>query len=275
MSIAYQHKPLSQILIPAAASGTDASKTANAADTENKGKELPEKYKGKTEAEIAEMHMNAEKRIGQLSNELGTYRGLVSDLSKITRQTPDTKTDGEDDSVDVSGDDLIADPVKAIRKVVQHDLSKADATRREEDLSRAVQAETARLMQDFGDIAEVVQTEDFQKFADRTESRRHDFNTAANGKGIDQVRAARRLLEDYNDYRDLVKKQEKNEGNVDAARAAATEGGGNAGAVSGKKQYRESEVLALIQKDPATWRSPSYQAEIMKAIKEGRYIKNA
>lgn len=276
MTIAYKHRPLSKILVPAAATAETQETTDNtSASTDEGANQLPEKYRGKTAAEIAEMHMNAERRLGQVSNELGTYRGLVSDLSKIQRQQPAAQADGEGSSVDVSGDDLISDPVGSIRKVVQADLGKAEATRREEELKRAVESETARLLNDHGDIAEIVATEDFQSFVERTESRKQDFHVAANGEGIAQVRAARRLLEDYKDYQSLVVKQKEQESNVDKARSVSTEGGGNSGAVSSKKQYRESEVLDLIQKDPAKWRSPSYQAEIMTAIKEGRFIKNA
>lgn len=36
--------------------------------------DLPEKYRGKTAAQIAEMHMNAESRLGELGNEVGELR---------------------------------------------------------------------------------------------------------------------------------------------------------------------------------------------------------
>lgn len=276
MTTAYQHRPLSKILLPQAESKGESQTPKDGADSgEGKG-DLPAKYKGKSVEDIIEMHQNAERRIGSLSNELGTMRGIVTDLSNITRQPQDTRTSVEDD-VDLTGDELIADPVKAIRKVVKRDMDRAELDRREADLGSQVQVETQRLLNEYGDIGAITQTEDFQEFASRTNSRREDFQTAAYGEGMAQVRAARRLLEDYADYKELVGKQKQNgrDEEVDEARKASTEGGGNAGRVASKPVFKESEVLEIIQKEPEKWRSPSYQAEIMKAIKEGRYIKNA
>lgn len=280
MAVAYQHRPLSKILVPqAGATGESQTPKDEGADDAGKDTKLPEKYQGKTLEDIIAMHQNAERRLGELGNELGTYRGLVSDLSKIQRQPVATKTDETGDEVDVSGDEFIADPVKAIRKVVKHDMSRAELDRREADLANQIQAATNQLVNDYGDIGAIVKSEEFQEFAGRTNSRREDFQTAAYGGGMEQVRAARRLLEDYSDYKELVGKQkersQEHEEDVNGARKASTEGGGNAGTVASKKQYRESELLEVIQKEPEKWRSPAYQAEIMKAIKEGRYIKNA
>jgi Arc/MetJ family transcription regulator len=277
MSTAYQHRPLSKILLPQA----DSQGTPTTPDKEEGAggdREIPEKYRGKSLEDVIEMHRNAERRIGALSNELGTMRGIVTDLSRITRQPTEPKTSVEDD-VDLTGDELIADPVKAIRKVVKRDIERTELDRREAELQTQVQLETTRLLNDFGDIAAITQTEEFQEFATRTASRREDFHTAAYGEGMAQVRAARRLLEDYTDYKELVSKQnerqEERNTSVKAARQASTEGGGNAGRVTSKPVYKESEVLQVIEKEPEKWRSPSYQAEIIKAIKEGRYIKNA
>jgi len=275
MATAYQHRPLSKILLPQA----DSEGTPTTPDKEEGAggdREIPEKYRGKSLEEVIEMHRNAERRIGALSNELGTMRGIVTDLSKITRQPQETRTSVEDD-VDLTGDELIADPVKAIRKVVKRDIERTELDRRESELQAQVQLETQRLLNDFGDIGAITQTEEFQEFATRTASRREDFQTAAYGEGMAQVRAARRLLEDYADYKELVSKQNRNKRDeeVDEAKRASTEGGGNAGRVSSKPVFKESEVLEVISKEPEKWRSPSYQAEIMKAIKEGRYIKNA
>jgi hypothetical protein len=275
MATAYQHRPLSKILLPQA----DSQGTPTTPDKEEGAggdREIPEKYRGKSLGEVIEMHRNAERRIGALSNELGTMRGIVTDLAKITRQPQETRTSVEDD-VDLTGDELIADPVKAIRKVVKRDIERTELDRRESELQTQVQLETTRLLNDFGDIAAITQTEEFQEFATRTASRREDFHTAAYGEGMAQVRAARRLLEDYADYKELVGKQNKNKRDeeVDEAKRSSTEGGGNAGRVSSKPVFKESEVLEVISKEPEKWRSPSYQAEIMKAIKEGRYIKNA
>ena len=81
----YKHKPMSQILAPASATAEDKGEAKLAPKEEPKGTELPEKYRGKTAAEIADMHMNAEQELGRVRNEVGSMRGLISDLSAIQR----------------------------------------------------------------------------------------------------------------------------------------------------------------------------------------------
>jgi hypothetical protein len=108
-SYAYQHRPLSSILAPEVGSKREKPSTPDrdpatgqfvAGNEPAQNENLPEKYKGKTAEQIAEMHMNSEKRLGQIQNELGEMRGIVSDLSQIQRpSTPETQVKEE---VDVS-----------------------------------------------------------------------------------------------------------------------------------------------------------------------------
>jgi hypothetical protein len=280
---AYQHRPLSSILAPEAGQQRQASQTP---DRDEKGrfvaeqaleqaveKNLPEKYKGKTAEEIAEMHMNSEKRLGQIQNELGNMRGLVSDLAQVQR--PAEPLTEATETVDVSGDDLINNPVETIRKVVQQDLN---AVRAEQDKllqQKQVEQETQALLSEYGDVETITSSTEFQDFATRTPSRQADLNTAAQGEGLEQVHAARRLLENWKDFQASLAPQ-SNEAQptpVEQARAVANEGAGASGKLVGKDQVYEADVIALIQSDPAKYRSPSFQAELMSAIKEGRFVK--
>ncbi len=279
---AYQHRPLSNILAPEVGSQETKSPTPNRDDkgrfvADEKPAEpensLPEKYRGKTAEQIAEMHMNAERRLGQLQNEVGEMRGLVSDLAQVRR--PANSETQEPEVVDVSGDDLITNPVETIRKVVQQDLNQLKAERDADLAQKRVEAETEALMRDFGDIQTITSSPEFQDFATRTPSRQADLEVAANGDGMEQVKAARRLLENWKDFQASLAPQtdEENPSPVQQARQVANEGAGAAGRVTGKDLLHESDVIALLQSDPAKYRSPSFQAELMSAIKEGRFVK--
>ena len=272
MTTAYQHRPMSRFLTPQADAGSKApTSKSEAAAT---GSELPEKYRGKSVEDIIEMHRNAERRVGELGNELGTMRGIVTDLSRITRPQPAATTE-EKEQLAVSGDELLADPTAAIRKVVQRDLDRERLAREEGELKAAAQNAAQALTQDYGDIGAIVQSPEFQEFASRTSFRQRDLQIAATGSGMDQVVAARRLLEDFTDYQKAVGSQEKPPDNVQEARRVSTEGSGNSGKVSSKPTFHESDVLKVIQDDPVKWRSPSFQKEITAAIRDGRYIKSA
>ena len=276
MTTAYRHRSMSEILAKPAESNADGQtkpeKKVQAPAEQST--ELPEKYRGKTAAEIAEMHRNSESRLGQLQNEVGQLRGLVSDLSVLQRPSVDSSTDVEE-SVDVSSEDLLADPVSAVRKIVQPDFDKRDRKAQATTTETLVQTENAALLQDFGDIDAIVSTEEFQKFATRTNSRKMDFNTAANGEGLDQVRAARRLLEDYKDFQEQAAPKNQEPTPTEKARSVATQRSNTGAPISTKPQIFESDVIALINSDPAKYRSPSYQSELMAAIKEGRFVKSS
>lgn len=286
---AYKHRPLSSILAPAADPRRDEGQNENqprdeqgrftSPEQQTQESDLPEKYRGKTAAEIAEMHMNAEKELGRMRNEVGTYRGLVNDLTSLQR-TPSEPQTVEQEQLDVSGDELLLDPARAIDKVVTARLNERERKQETAAAATKYEIEEARLLSDFPDLNTIVASDEFQKFAARTESRQQDFMTAANGQGLEQVRAARRLLEDYKDFTSALtppsaaddKPEEMpTQSPVEQARRASTEGAGPSGPVSTKPIIYEADVLKKIQTDPDGYRSPSYQAELMSAMREGRY----
>ena len=275
MTTAYKHRPMSEILAPAAPTKDEGS-------TEEPAKEAPApaakpldpKYEGKSVEDIIEMHRNAESRLGQVQNEVGSLRGLVTELSSVQR-TPEVEQAPEVESVDVSGEDILSNPVEAVNRIVQPHL---DAQVRQKELEKAealLQTEGAALAQAY-DVEGIVSTAEFQQFATRTPSRQADFQTAAYGEGIDQVRAARRLLEDYSDFQASVTTETKTgDTPVEAARKVATESGSVGAPISSKPKIHESDVIKLINSDPAKYRSPSFQGELLEAIKEGRFVKNS
>lgn len=295
MPQAYKHRPLSSILAPTPAPRAEGSNTDQPRDTatgqfvspeqQQPASNLPEKYQGKSAAEIAEMHMNAEKELGRVRNEVGTYRGLVNDLTALQR-TPAEPQAAPQEKIDVSGDELLLDPSAAIDKVVTQRLAERDAKDEARKIDSQFEMEGARLMTDFPNIDATVASSEFQEFASRTPSRQRDFLTAAQGQGLDQVRAARRLLEDFEDFRSTSQPQPGTDQSgpapaaqpqpqpgVAEARAVANEGAGPAGAVSTKPLIYEADVINLIHTDRAKYNSPSFQNELMAAIREGRYVK--
>lgn len=287
----YKHRPLSSILAPTPDPAAEGSKTDQprnekgqfvSPDTQEPST-LPEKYQGKTVEEVAKMHMNAEQELGRVRNEVGNYRGLVADLTSLHRTAPEPQK-VEQEKIDVSGDELLTDPAGAIDRVVNARLNerdKADQITRDEDVLRA---EGAALMAAFPNIDEIVASQEFSEFASRTPTRQQDFVTAAQGSGLDQVRAARRLLEDFADFKaattpaneGTVNKGPEGDPNpgVQAAAQVSTEGAGPSGAVSTKPQIFEADVIKMIHNEPDKYRSPSFQAELMEAMREGRYVKS-
>lgn len=273
MPTAFKHRPMSDIL---AQSPEVVDKTAVPAKTADPEPTLPEKYVGKTVAEIADMHANAEKELGRVRNELGEQRGLVASLSQIQRREVEQKAAPQDEVI-ITGDQILSDPVGSVNRIIQPHLDAAAHQRTEAAANAQLFAENAALDNDFADYPATVATDEFQKFALRTNSRRADFETAANGEGLKQVRAARRLLEDYKDFQDSTKESKPKtpeEEGFAAGQAAITEVGASSAPISSKSLVYESDAIALLNSNAAKYRSPSYQTELAAAIREGRFVKN-
>jgi len=273
MSTAFQHRPMSQILAQAPEVASESGQAPAPAAPEAPA--VPDKYKDKTIDQVIEMHQNAESAYGRSQNELTQARGLITDLSAISR-TPAPPEVPELEEVNVSGDDLLANPGEAIRSVLQPELDRLEAESFRDKADTQIVTESNALMRDYPNMNQIVASEEFQLFSARTAGRQADFNVAAQGEGLDQVRAARRLLEDYSDFEALVTPNpDAAPTPVQQARQASTEGGRTGAPISTKPQLFESDVIALINSDPTKYRSPSYQTELIAAMKEGRFVKNS
>lgn len=281
MPTAYQHRPLSTILAQPAGEKAEAQTSEQprdehgrfvAAEEPKDTPALPEKYRGKSVEQVVEMHQNSEKRLGQLQNEVGQLRGLVQDLAQVQRAAPPA-TDVVKD-VDLSSDELISDPVGAIKKVVQSVQAPTTEPEPAADPldSLDLHNETQALFQDYPDMEVILSDPAFSEYVNRTPSRLADQSLAADpDAGVDAVRAARRLLEGYKDIQSLTSAASQPDP-VAAARKVANESG-HERAVIPKDVIYETDVIALIQSDPDKYRSPSFQAELTSAIREGRFIK--
>jgi hypothetical protein len=283
MTIAYQHRPLSKIIAQPNGAEDEAStgekpprdehgRFTKAAEEPQDTPDLPEKYRNKSVEQVVEMHQNSERRLGQLQNEVGQLRGLVQDLAQVQRVTAPAKEEQQD--VDLSGDELLTDPVSAIKKVVQA-TQPAQQERKQNDVVDDVnlKVETGALFSDFPDMDAIIASEEFQTYANKTQYRQRDVQIAADpNAGIQAVEAARRLLEGFNDYKESAQSEPKKDDPVARARAVANEPG-HERAVVPKDVIYETDVIALISSDPEKYRSPSFQRELTAAIREGRFVK--
>ena len=280
MATAYQSKPMSEILAPTAEVQEQAQTDDKPAATQDETKvvtpEVPEKYAGKSVGDVIEMHQNAESRLGQLQNEVGSLRGVVTELSQLKRTPAETETVQE--PVSVSGDELIASPTEAITRVVTPLLEAQEAKSDAARIDALVITEGQALLANFPDVSATAASPEFKEFANRTPSRRVALEQAAGAEGLTQIRAARTLLEEYQDFQEATAPKETGETPVEIARKVATEGSGPSGPTSSKPQVFASEAIKLLNgsnEDVAKYRSDPYQKELREAIKEGRYVQDA
>jgi len=77
--------------------------------------ELPDKYKGKSTADIVRMHQEAEKLLGKQSSEVGELRKVVDDYIQTQLSNPEAPQQTSEDEVD-----FFSDPDKAVERAINN-----------------------------------------------------------------------------------------------------------------------------------------------------------
>ena len=221
---------------------------------------LPEKYKGKSVADIIKMHQEAEKLIGKQGSEVGELRKVVDDF--IRSQTSQKQQEPEP----VEEVDFFANPEEAVKKAVSNHPSVKEAQeaaklmRREQTLSR--------LQQKYPDFAQTVQDESFIEWIKGSKVR---MQLAAQAESQFDYDAADELLSIWNERKQVATSMAKTAelDRKQQLKAADVGNQGNSPTVS-KKKYRRADIIKLMQTDPQ--RYEAMQKEIVAAYAEGRVI---
>jgi hypothetical protein len=216
--------------------------------------ELPEKYRGKSVADVVKMHQEAEKLVGRTMNEVHEVRKLADELIK-SQIKPKVE--------EVKPVDFFENPQEAIRQQIENNPRVLAA----EQYAKQVQVEQAkqRLAQMHPDVQQIVADEGFRNWIAASTVRQKLFQQA------DQydLDAADELLSTYKELRTV--KQQKiqqvdNTARDQALKQVAVETGGSG--ESSRKVYRRADLIRLKMRDPGKYES--MQDEIMAAYSEGR-----
>ena len=253
-----------------------AAKPKPAATTED---ELPEEYKGKTAAQIAKMHKDAQALIGRQGTELGELRRTADTYIKAHMRASAPKPEPKAEVKKPDAVDFFTNPEEAIaRAVAEHPLvkelqgAKKDVEARE--VRRHMETASTKFNAAHPDAAEIMADEAFQNWVVKHPTRkelllrahqRYDFNAAddlfSTWKELKAVRTP-------------APEEKKPVGKPVAGKEAArVPTGGNASPkapqASGQgKIYRRADVIKLMQTDPD--RYALMGEEITKAYQEGR-----
>lgn len=224
--------------------------TGTAANVESPA--LPEKYEGKTPVEIAEMHQNAEKRLGEMRNEIGQLRQYVSEQI----QSQQTQAQAPEQEVD-----FWSDPMGAIRQQVQSQMQPI-----QEQLQQAQQAQVrAKLAVEHPDWQQIAQDQKFAEWVVQTPERKRQFERADSGVDYD---AANELLTNYKAMTGTEQQIQNEVKREHMVRAAITEEGSPH--LSTQKIYSRLDLQRLKNEDPTKYSDPAFQEELARAYQEGR-----
>ncbi len=221
--------------------------------------ELPSKYRGKTAAEIAKMHEEAEKLIARQGQEVGEIRKLADELIKSQLVK---KPEAVEQPKEI---DFFENPQEAIRRAVEAN-PKVLAAEQYAVQAQRVLAQQA-LLQKHPDMLQIAQDPEFQQWVGKSKVRQELFKRA----DAYDADSADELLSTFKELRGTktVKQETVQVDKVarDATlKTAAVDVGGSG--ETGKKVYRRADLINLRIHNPAKYEA--MQDEISAAYREGR-----
>jgi hypothetical protein len=222
---------------------------------------LPEKYRGKSDIELAKMHMEAEKLLGRQSSEVGELRSIVDDFVKSQLETQ--KAAPQQDEEEPL--DWFSDPDKALEQA----LAKHPKIKEAESVSqqmRKAQA-LADLQNQHPDYQQVLGDDAFKKWVSNSKIRLQLFHQA---DAQYDTEAASELLSLWKERQQYTNQAVSNERTArkEQVRAASTGSISGSGEAPSKKIYRRADLIKLMQTDPDRYMSMS--EEIQRAYAEKR-----
>jgi len=222
--------------------------------------DLPDKYQGKSTAEIVRMHQEAEKLLGKQSSEVGELRKVVDDYIQTQLSTQETQATQADEEID-----FFSDPDKAVERAISNHPKIKEA----EQISNQYRQSTAmnKLQTKHPEMQEILQNEKFAEWIKGSKIRQQLFVQADQQYDYD---AADELFSLWKERQQVVTQTVANEKQQrkQAVKAASTGNARGSGEQRGKKVYRRADIIKLMRTDPDRYQALSN--EIMQAYAEGR-----
>jgi hypothetical protein len=224
--------------------------------------EVPDKYRGKTQRELIEMHQNAEKQMGKHSQEVGELRQVVDTFIK-TQMAAQTQQDDTDDADELP--DFHLEPEAAVAAAVDKHPAVKEAKRNNEEYRRATSL--AQLAAKHPDMREIMADPQFAEYVKASPTRMRLYAEADQQYNFE---SADELLTSFKERKAVVAEAASSEAGArkEAVKAASTGSAKASSAPASRKVYRRADIIRLMQTDPS--RYEAMQPEIMAAYREGR-----
>lgn len=232
------------------------------ADTQDE--DLPEKYKGKSAAELVRMHQEAEKALGRKGSEVGELRKVVDSYIQTNMSESQVAPQEPADETTV---DWFDDPDKALEQRIANDPRLKAFEEQTEQSRRA--ANMAALESKHPDFKDVISDNEFAEWVMKSKIRTKLFVEADQKYDTD---AADELLTTFKERKSMASQtvQADKTSRKDAAKAASTGGTSGSSTPKGTKKYRRADIIKLMTEDPERYQA--LQPEILKAYAEKRVV---
>ena len=221
--------------------------------------DIPDKYKGKSTAEIVRMHQEAEKLLGRQSSEVGELRSVVDSYIQTQLDTTPATQEPEEEI------DFFSDPDKAVERAIKNHPSIKAAEQQTQQYKQ--QTAQSQLQQRHPDMQEILQD---GKFVDWIKGSKIRTQLFAQADTQYDYEAADELFTNWKERQGVVAQTVANEkaSRKEAVKTASTGGAKGSGETATRKIYRRSDIIKLMQTDPDRYLALS--PEIERAYAEKR-----
>lgn len=222
--------------------------------------DLPDKYRGKSAAELARMHQEAEKLLGRQSSEVGELRKVVDSYIQTQLSQQQAPQQSQDDDID-----FFTDPDRAVSKAIENHPKIKEAEQYTQQYKKATALN--QLQAKHPEMQTILQDNRFAEWIKGSKIRTQLFVQADQQYDYE---AADELFTLWKERQQTVQQtaQAEKAGRKEAVKAANTGNArGNPDSQS-RKIYRRADIIKLMKTDPDRYQALS--DEIMKAYAEGR-----
>lgn len=229
---------------------------------------IPDKFRGKTPAELVEMYRNAESELGRARNEIGQVRRLADELLGINRAAVASRSENQPQRKPLTTDDLLQNPEQAVVEVVRAEAQSREAATEDRVGRLEAELQLARLEQKHPGYRDVIQNPQFVDWVQKSNLRVGLAQASMQGNWA----AADELLSLYKEHQPVASSQ--GDPMTDKARQAGLvrSGGAAAGAASNpsasKQIWSRAKLLDMRINQPEEFER--LQPEILQAYREKR-----
>ena len=222
--------------------------------------ELPEKYQGKSVAEIAKMHQEVERRMGEQGNELSNLR---STLDAMALQS---STANEPEPEPIQEADFFSDPTNTVNRAIENHPALRQAQEMAQKMAYA--QGLATLQQRHPDLKEVMSSPKFEEWIKSSSVRANRFQRADQMGDVEEADDLISTFKQLNQVESSAKEASKR-AQKQAVKSASTGAvRGNSDVQGSRRIYRRADIRELMRTNPQ--RYEDLQPEIMRAYAEGR-----
>ena len=220
--------------------------------------DIPEKYQGKSTAEIVRMHQEAEKLLGRQSSEVGELRSVVDNYIQTQLDTEPKKEPEEEV-------DFFSDPDKAVERAIANhpSIKAAEAQTQQYKQTTAM----GQLNQKHPDMKDILEDPKFVEWIKGSKIRTQLFAQADTQYDYEAADELFTIWKERQQAMGQAVAAEKTQ-RKQAVKKASTGNAKGSGEASARKVYRRSDIIKLMKDDPERYLSLS--DEITAAYNEGR-----